>query len=542
MRVDVEAIYREDQERQARKARHLQQVSIRQHTRKQDKRLERGPAKHAQRERGAMSPWLAEILRANGPGQPPKLYVWTPESLGDPALAHDTPLPGTDSETTSRGAAFLGADDDQTRPDISASTLHGSQAHADPSRRGVVSDRIHIIGVGNVGRLLATTLSSYADPPPITLVVHRPQLLAEWLRHPYIAFTGPNSCTPVNYSNFSIEMWSPTPPPSGPIREVGHGDTLGRVLVTTRAGEALLEIDRVRGYLDHRSTVLFAQNGMCSLWPPGGQEYAALRYPEPDLDLLRPNYGAVITTHGITSSGPFESTHASWAFTAAGVVLPNDAGPESTFDLELLNMFATRELAGELVPDWDLWTRQLDKLLINSIINPLTAILRCKNGVLFATRASGPVVDLMEALTFEAWRVFRRVAGARSLCQLRERYQGAVPWAERFEYTRLWEMLWDVGEKVKDNTSSMLQHVLAGKGTEVKEFNGWIVGMAATLGMQESDVACHRRLMQLVEEGRVVAEHELRTVFALDEVRSTQWSLLEERVSRCLVKAARNHI
>ena len=40
--------------------------------------------------------------------------------------------------------------------------------------------RIHILGVGNIGRLFAHALAKEKDPPPITLLLHRASLLEEW--------------------------------------------------------------------------------------------------------------------------------------------------------------------------------------------------------------------------------------------------------------------------------------------------------------------------------------------------------------------------
>jgi 2-dehydropantoate 2-reductase len=61
-------------------------------------------------------------------------------------------------------------------------------------------------------------------------------------------------------------------------------------------------------------------------------------------------------------------------------------------------------------------------------------------------------------------------------------------------------MLHDVGFKVRHNTSSMLQDVLAGKKTEIRDFNGWLVDTASWLD-ERLDVSGHKKLIELVETG-----------------------------------------
>jgi len=42
------------------------------------------------------------------------------------------------------------------------------------------AERIHVLGVGNIGLLFAHSLAMELNAPPITLLVHRPELLEEW--------------------------------------------------------------------------------------------------------------------------------------------------------------------------------------------------------------------------------------------------------------------------------------------------------------------------------------------------------------------------
>ncbi len=81
----------------------------------------------------------------------------------------------------------------------------------------------------------------------------------------------------------------------------------------------------------------------------------------------------------------------------------------------------------------------------------------------------------------------------------------------RFSPPRLKEMVLRVGEKIKDNISSMLQDVRAGKQTEISEINGWLVDTAEYLG--GLDVTSHQTIVALVQGGVVVDEADLGRYF-----------------------------
>jgi 2-dehydropantoate 2-reductase len=54
----------------------------------------------------------------------------------------------------------------------------------------------------------------------------------------------------------------------------------------------------------------------------------------------------------------------------------------------------------------------------------------------------------------------------------------------------------------------MLQDAEAGRETEIRDFNGWVVDMADFLGT-DLDVSIHRGLIELVERGETLDKEEL---------------------------------
>ncbi|MOA32778.1 putative 2-dehydropantoate 2-reductase [compost metagenome] len=113
------------------------------------------------------------------------------------------------------------------------------------------------------------------------------------------------------------------------------------------------------------------------------------------------------------------------------------------------------------------------KLLINAVLNPLTALFDVKNGELPAhpTRMA-----LMRAL-YEETALILKGAGM----QLE-----SDGWAQIIE----------VCERTSGNVSSMLSDVRAGRKTEIGAINGAVVRLAE---QQQLKAPCNRAVMELVD-------------------------------------------
>lgn len=372
--------------------------------------------------------------------------------------------------------------------------------------------RIHILGVGNLGRLYATSLSELRGPP-ITLVFHRKELLEQWASKPAIEIS--RRGVTEKYSDFDVEWWTEERPRVGLVREVCDGSSISNLIVATKAPDALPQVDRLRRYLDARSTVAFVQNGMNRLWPPNGAIYNGKRFPLNQ----HPNWIHCVTSHGVTSLGPFRSVHASPADIAMGAVFLNP-GTHGSSGYLMEQILRAPHLSARAVPNSALWVLQLEKLVVNSTINPMTALLRCKNGLLFSKSGDSSSEKVMDLLVDEASLVLKTLAlddssvgilaGTGCSGSTENVVLNRQALADRFSFARLRAMLRQVGEKVKDNTSSMLQDVTSGKQTEIKEFNGWFVDTAEYLGIQ---VTNHRIICDMVEKGLIVDQDTLGRYF-----------------------------
>lgn len=117
---------------------------------------------------------------------------------------------------------------------------------------------------------------------------------------------------------------------------------------------------------------------------------------------------------------------------------------------------------------------QWGKLIVNSAINPLTAILRVKNGVLAESPAC---IDLVAKTVKEGVLV----ANARGV---------ALPFGDPVNNVL------SVARSTKDNVSSMLKDVMRGEKTEIDAINGAIVREGDRLGV---GVFINRTMIGLLE-------------------------------------------
>ncbi|KAI0165917.1 ketoisovalerate reductase [Xylariaceae sp. FL1272] len=415
------------------------------------------------RERHSACPpeWLQQVVDTKDQ-PPPTLYAWTPANLGSTSHTPNSP-------------------------------------HMDKNEKR----RIYILGIGNIGRLYAMCLSKLADRPPITLVVHKKELLEYWIKEPGIKL----ACHGVLEENkdFDIEWWTDTRPDHGPVSELGANDSgISNLIIATKASDAMRQADRIRRYLTGSTTVAFAQNGVCKLWPPLGEHYIRARFGTEG-----PTWIACVTTHGVTSQGLFHSIHASPANVIVGPVLETRRKEGKSYYL-IEQIRNAPNLAAHQVSRKDVWVSQLEKLVVNVIINPLTGVMDCKNGELFVDRGDElPVV--IDMLLSEASSILQALIEDESsedilLSDPRTSIEATRDFLQlsrdklliRFSLSRLKTMLRDVGAKVAANTSSMLQDVRAARETEIDDMNGWLVGTAKVLGGTLS-TSTHEKLIALVK-------------------------------------------
>jgi 2-dehydropantoate 2-reductase len=232
-------------------------------------------------------------------------------------------------------------------------------------------------------------------------------------------------------------------------------------------------IDRIRRLMGDKARLLCFQNGIghvdklretipadriyVSVTTEGAKKLAANR--------------AAHTGKGVTRIGSADSFSGSALSGAAPSVPAGTSLNRNTAEKSLLQLLLKAGFDCFLSKNMEeaVW----NKLLINSVINPLTAILHIRNGQLLT---SPFYVKLMRTLYDEG----RQVAAREGI---------VTPHS-------LWEQLVEVCQATAENSSSMLQDVQSGKPTEIDYINGSIIRVAEK---HHISVPTHLAVYQMVK-------------------------------------------
>lgn len=247
-----------------------------------------------------------------------------------------------------------------------------------------------------------------------------------------------------------------------------------QLIVATKAPATAKAIHDYAHRLTRESTILFLQNGMGVI-----DEVNETVFPEPS---TRPHYMIGVNSHGLKQKDGkrFSVVHAGEGTIALGI-MPKllTQGSESVQELTnaalssrylLRTMTRTPVFVAVGFQPTDLLQYQLDKLAVNAVINPLTAVLDMRNGAIVSTFHFKRVMRMILA---EVSIVFR------SLPELQN-----VPNVNmRFDTVRLEHLVYRISETTADNNSSMLQDVLQHQQTEIDYINGYIIKRGEELGV-----------------------------------------------------------
>ncbi|KAL2037917.1 hypothetical protein N7G274_009392 [Stereocaulon virgatum] len=249
-------------------------------------------------------------------------------------------------------------------------------------------------------------------------------------------------------------------------------DIIYSLIVSVKAPQTVKAIQRVAHRLTQESAILFLQNGMGII-----DEVNEKLFPD---EGYRPTYIIGVVSHGLYSNGPFSVIHAGEGTIALGVMprMPIKDGlrPESLGQLAtsarhlIRTMTRTPVFVAVGFPPTDLLQQQLDKLAVNCIINPLTAILDCKNGALLSNMYFTRVIRLLLA---EISVVIKSLPELKNVPNVRM----------RFDTVRLERIVFSIANKTARNDSSMLQDVRAARQTEIDYINGYIVKRGEEMGI-----------------------------------------------------------
>ncbi|KAI0361411.1 hypothetical protein OH77DRAFT_426122 [Trametes cingulata] len=233
-------------------------------------------------------------------------------------------------------------------------------------------------------------------------------------------------------------------------------------------------------------------------------------FPDPS---DRPNFVLCSNTHGLYSKGFLHSVHTAVGQIQLGIV-PDTMGHnyEASYTaadrlmdaqlslndiadvspgahpppryLNLRNTIAALQNAPGLRASWepfqDVRIAMLSKLVVNAFINPVSALLQCRNGEVFNSNYGSIIAD---RVCREAERVFRSQWIAEVHYQIRTAKEETglavrpAPFPRQLEAAVMRREIQRVVEMTKNNYSSMYMDVKLRRPTEIDFINGHIVAM-----------------------------------------------------------------
>jgi 2-dehydropantoate 2-reductase len=392
------------------------------------------------------------------------------------------------------------------------------QLPPEPGQNDLLTRRIHLLGQGSIGTFIAHSLKILPHPPPITIMMRD--------SGHYHRFKSGNSCIRLvdaanditdeqfdfdldllqgDNANSAHSQWKriqhrnkDTSQPLYPLRPGERMDTgetfIYTLIVSVKAQDTVRALSTVAHRLDSRSTICFMQNGLGQI-----DELNEKVFTNPE---ARPTYLLGIISHGCYMNGPNTVVHAGFGATSLGIyrdldkypMPPPTMTPHSPSlsdserqkyyptDEELYSSISSRYLLRTLTrspalacapyPYLDLLQLQLEKLVSNALLNPITAIYDVPNGATLTNKHISTVQNLLLA---EISLVIRRLPELQTVPNVQQRFAAA----------RLKQLYEAVATKTAKNSSSMREDMRKGRvGTEIDFINGYIVKRGEEVGIQ----------------------------------------------------------
>ncbi|KDR78921.1 hypothetical protein GALMADRAFT_94095 [Galerina marginata CBS 339.88] len=383
---------------------------------------------------------------------------------------------------------------------------------------------LHILGLGPVGCLLAHNLRQILPPTHSISLIHKSgkeRLL--FLRRGNIALERAGAVT-YSSDEFSHEVFNTSTAPHD--KSTPSTTPIDSVFVALKAQYTLGAIKHLAPRLSPSSTIVLMQNGMGVY-----EQLLSEVFRNPT---QRPHFILASNTHGAFTSNPYHVVHAGIGAIEFGIAPDSSGrdyeaglddssvGPEERrlrisdiclpSDVDFSRFKTLREttaallLAKSLNVSWlpfsHLQMAMRRKLVVNAVINPLTAILSCRNGDLFqheaarnivmqVCREASAVYDAQIRLEVDAW------LKELELHRVDTQKIQMPSFPETLTSKSLEEEVVRVAELTKGNISSMLQDVRRGRETEIEFINGYLENLGREHGIETPAITMLRNLVEL---------------------------------------------
>lgn len=390
----------------------------------------------------------------------------------------------------------------------------------------------YVVGLGPIGTLLAYHLRAALPSTQTITLIHKSYSRA-WTtqRRTGGALAVEAHGVVRKLDGFQVEVFDKTDTPSlsttfnptltpaqtpvytPPAHHV-HTAPISSLFVTTKAIYTADVLTRLLPRLDARSTVVLLHNGMGII-----EDLVQRVFRNP---ATRPHFILASNTHGAWLKDTGHVVHAGHGALQFAIVpdprgrrdfeaiLADDSVPRYARQLSLdditppgdgdseenpycglRNTVAALASLDALQAKWspiaDVHLAMRKKLVVNAVVNPLTALLGCHNGALFREAGSR---NVMQAVCEEASAVFRAQLEHEAESWLDSLGSGVdknlVPLGRMppdLEVENLIQEVKRVADLTKGNISSMLADIKLGRPTEIPYINGYLVNMGKTCGV-----------------------------------------------------------
>lgn len=296
---------------------------------------------------------------------------------------------------------------------------------------------IHLLGVGSIGSLIAHTIRK--QNYPITVLLRTSRLRSENSRDYAITVASKfHGQEKVEKSNgYELE--------ASDSDTIGAGQSIRLLVVCTKAFSIADAIRPLRKRFDRNTVLVVLHNGV------GVREELHVLFSEGRSMPSMPPLIEGFLSHGAYAIQDNSIMHAGQGDFYLSSSSDNIRTRESLILLKRL----LAELQVSEVPYHNFQYKQFQKLLVNVVINPITAIQNHKNG------RTGEYPHLIRALLVESLSVLRVAHPELS-----------------FDLEDIGQVVNLVIARTAENKSSMLQDLLAGRKTEIDFINGAICALA----------------------------------------------------------------
>ena len=403
--------------------------------------------------------------------------------------------------------------------------------------------RFHVLGLGSIGHLFAHHLRRATSAEHSITLIHKSRSVAErFLVQGNLIRVERNGVVTTS-RGFKVDAFD------SPSLDVRTGDTpdpknagyrnfdepIDSLFVTAKAHLAITAVTKLAPRLSANSTIVLLQNGM------GIYEelsHRVFRTPE-----HRPHFILASSTHGVFTKNSYHIVHTGLGTIDFGIIrnparnfeashqdeslprskrrlqfndITTDQDPEFKRYRSLRDTVAVMLLLDPIHPIWrpmhEMQIILRRELVVNAIINPLTAILGCRNGDLLVSPAARRIMKFVCGEASQAFCVECQSESNRWLDTLAA--QGAdtstvdvMRFPKQLDKAALEYEVLRVAQATRGNISSMLSDIRFGRPTEIDYINGFLLEFGKTYRVS---MPTTRSLLNLVKmRGEISLDQQL---------------------------------